>query len=627
VATGGVKGGKRFVGLPGGLPAGSTGLRRVLPPRRWVEGATQKDLIITKIYQPKITVDNPEVAQSIYLLLNKERIRDVIDTTTAKVVLILGRFTPERKAVLDAPRDELRRRDYLPILFDFDVPASRDITETVPLLARMAWFVVADITDARSIPQELGAIVPDLPSVPVRPSLPEGSDEYSVFEHFRRYPWVLPMHVYASPEWLIAELGERVVAPAEANTRELRALPPAGQAIRTRIRLGRAAAPAREHRPKPREEGRHRETLLLPVAVATELIGASAAADADLVTGRGLVARSADAEHHWEFTARKDLAGVSGRLELVIGQGADKGELRGSIACVGADAATGTAGLAARVERSTTPLAPVGSFPSGRSSTGARRRGCRRTSPPIWSPSPIPPSRPATAASDCCCPSPRSSGAARASARSFPERASGRQGSGTLPERPPLIRTSLAARRAKHGWSRSDMSWRSPGMTHGDPTRPRPASGSVSRADRAAASEQDVLLLLARVALGALFVLSGLGKLADLAGFAAGLQRVGVPFAAALAPVGAAVELLGGLALALGAWTRPAALLVAGFTVVATLLAHHFWAAPAGQQAAQTVQFLKNLAIVGGLLAVAAAGAGRFGVDGLGRDLGQRPRS
>ena len=68
--------------------------------------------------------------------------------------------------------------------------------------------------------------MPDLPSVPVQPLLLEGSGEYSMFEHFRRYPWVLPMHVYGSAERLIADLGERVIGPAEAKAREVRAVPP-----------------------------------------------------------------------------------------------------------------------------------------------------------------------------------------------------------------------------------------------------------------------------------------------------------------------------------------------------------------------------------------------------------------
>ena len=120
---------------------------------------------------PRLQLDNLEVAQFIYLLLNNQKIRHVIDTITSKVVLILGRFTPERKAILDAIRDELRKRDYLPVLFDFEKPSSRDITETVSTLAHMAKFVIADITDAKSIPQELMAIVPTLPSVPVQPLL------------------------------------------------------------------------------------------------------------------------------------------------------------------------------------------------------------------------------------------------------------------------------------------------------------------------------------------------------------------------------------------------------------------------------------------------------------------------
>ena len=200
------------------------------------EETKQQNLIITRKGEPEITVDNIEVAQFIYLLLYNQKIRDVIHTITSKVVLILGRFTPERKQVLDALRDELRKRDYLPIVFDFDKPAERDITETVSLLARMALFVVADITDAKSIPQELGIIVPDLPSVPVQPLLLKGNDEYSMFEHFKRYPWVLKTYRYASQEQLIGNLANRVIRPAEAKILKLRGRPPQSK---PRTRQGR----------------------------------------------------------------------------------------------------------------------------------------------------------------------------------------------------------------------------------------------------------------------------------------------------------------------------------------------------------------------------------------------------
>jgi len=180
---------------------------------------TQENLVITQMDQPVITVDNLEVAQFVYLLLNNARLRQVIDTITSKVVLILGRFTPERKAVLDKIREKLRKRDYLPVLFDFEKPASRDITETVSTLAHMARFVIADITDAKSIPQELMAIVPNLPSVPVQPLLLASQQEYGMFEHFRRYPWVLKPVLYEDQEKLLAELEDRVIAPAEAKAR------------------------------------------------------------------------------------------------------------------------------------------------------------------------------------------------------------------------------------------------------------------------------------------------------------------------------------------------------------------------------------------------------------------------
>lgn len=183
----------------------------------------QRNLIITSGMESEITVDNIEVAQFIYLLLHNQKIRDVIDTITSKAVLILGRFTEERKAVLDALRDELRKRNYLPILFDFEKSAGLTTVETITLLARMARFVIADISDAKSVLQELEAIVPVLPSVPVQPVMISSQEVPGMLDFFRRYPWFLEVHRYDTPAQLLAELSDRVIKPAEAKALELRA--------------------------------------------------------------------------------------------------------------------------------------------------------------------------------------------------------------------------------------------------------------------------------------------------------------------------------------------------------------------------------------------------------------------
>ena len=145
----------------------------------------------------------------------------MINTITTKVVLLLGRFTPERKAILDAIRDELRKQDYVPVLFNFDQSQSRDITETVTTLAHMARFIIADITDAKSIPQELAFIVPNLPSVPVQPLLLSSQQEYGMFEHFTKFPWVLPMHRYLDLASLLASFKDQIIEPAEKKAKAL----------------------------------------------------------------------------------------------------------------------------------------------------------------------------------------------------------------------------------------------------------------------------------------------------------------------------------------------------------------------------------------------------------------------
>ena len=186
-----------------------------------LKGVTQSDLIISsqtgggRLAGPKISVDDIEVAQFIYLLLHNEKLRRVIDTITSKVVLILGRFSEERKRVLDAIREELRRMGFAPVLFDFDKPTSKDLTGTIETVARMARFIIADLTDPSSIPHELATIVPFLRTTPVLPLRLAGSGGYTMFEDFQRaYRWVLKTHEYKDARSLISALPE-VIAPAD----------------------------------------------------------------------------------------------------------------------------------------------------------------------------------------------------------------------------------------------------------------------------------------------------------------------------------------------------------------------------------------------------------------------------
>ena len=187
-----------------------------------LEEATQADLIITKEDQPEITVDNLEVAQFIYLLLNNEKIRDVIDTIGKKGVLLLGRFTEGRLAVLERLRDELRQRGFLPMVFNFDKPETKDFTETVRLLAGLSRFVIVDITNPRSAPLELQATVPEY-MIPFVPILQKGEEPFAMFRDLwiKHRTWVLDPIRYPSVERLVEVLDAEIVKPAEVRFAEL----------------------------------------------------------------------------------------------------------------------------------------------------------------------------------------------------------------------------------------------------------------------------------------------------------------------------------------------------------------------------------------------------------------------
>ena len=121
--------------------------------------------------------------------------------------------------------------------------------------------------------------------------------------------------------------------------------------------------------------------------------------------------------------------------------------------------------------------------------------------------------------------------------------------------------------------------------------------------------------LVARLLLALMFVLAGLSKLAGLEGTAAYIGSAGLPMPGVLALATAVLEIVGGVALAIGYQARIAALALALFTVVASVLFHNFWAVPADQAYVQQLMFMKNLAVAGGLLFVFALGAGPASLD------------
>ena len=185
-------------------------------------GTKQQDLIITLPDEPEVTVDNIEVAQFVYLLLRNEKVRDVIDTIGRKGVLLLGRFTEGRIVVLQRLREELRKRGYLPIVFNFDKPETKDFTETVRLLAGLSKFVIADITNPKSAPLEIQATVPEI-IVPFRPIIEEGEKPFAMLTDLwiKHRDWVFEPIYYSSLDALVGALDEKIIRPAEVRFAEL----------------------------------------------------------------------------------------------------------------------------------------------------------------------------------------------------------------------------------------------------------------------------------------------------------------------------------------------------------------------------------------------------------------------
>lgn len=184
----------------------------------------QERLRISSESEATVTVDDLDVAQFIYLLLRREKLRNVIDTITSRAVLILGRFTPDRKSVLDAIAEELRGHHLLPIIFDFEGSNTRDLTETIKILAGMSLFVIADVSNPKSSPLELQATVPDY-QIPFVTIIQEGEAPFAMLDDLKKYDWVLkPVLTYRSTELLRKAFKKAILDRAWAKHHELKKL-------------------------------------------------------------------------------------------------------------------------------------------------------------------------------------------------------------------------------------------------------------------------------------------------------------------------------------------------------------------------------------------------------------------
>ncbi len=184
---------------------------------------SQRGLVLAPFGRPVLSVDSLEVASFLYLLLFNAKIRHVIDTVTSKVVLILGRFSRERRSFLDSLRDRLRAVDLCPVVFDWEPPITRDLTETVLTLGLLSRFIVADLTDARSVPHELATLIPSLRSVPVVPVIRTGQPSYAMFKDLLSYPWVLRTHECSENDQITVQEFNSLFASAEEGVARIRA--------------------------------------------------------------------------------------------------------------------------------------------------------------------------------------------------------------------------------------------------------------------------------------------------------------------------------------------------------------------------------------------------------------------
>lgn len=191
-----------------------------------LDDAIQTNLRITPDHEAEISVDNLETAQFLYFMLHNEKVREVVEIHPSKIVLMLGHFTPERQAVRDKLCDMLRQHEppYLPVLFTVQGTSDSNAHQNGVSLARLAHFIIADVTDMASeadpanVRQTLQAIVPHV-QTRVLPIIAEGARPDPLLDDWK-FPWVLDVYGYADLDRLAAVARDAINGPAEASAHE-----------------------------------------------------------------------------------------------------------------------------------------------------------------------------------------------------------------------------------------------------------------------------------------------------------------------------------------------------------------------------------------------------------------------
>lgn len=128
-------------------------------------------------------------------------------------------------------------------------------------------------------------------------------------------------------------------------------------------------------------------------------------------------------------------------------------------------------------------------------------------------------------------------------------------------------------------------------------------------------NRKNEVLLVARILLMALFVIFGWAKLTGFSGTVAYMAQTGAPVPTLSAIIAVVMEFAVGIAIVVGFYTRPLAVLLALYTLATAIIGHHFWNMTGAEQYINMINFYKNVSIMGGLFLLAVTGPGKYSLD------------